>query len=447
MFVCLVMLLVLAPFPVGSVPDWAWKLEGGVAGGLLALWTVTRLRPAAAVPVALGPMLPFAVPFALLVAWIWLQTVPGLLPALQHPVWAEAGRVLGLDLAPTLSIDPTRSRIWLIRILLYGVVFFLALQMARDVKRAQHLFWALGIGAALYACYGLANHFAGSRDILWYADTARYPGVTATFVHRGSFATYAGLCLLCVTGLIVKRVQDEEIRTAGFLDAIRAGIEFTFGRSWFLLVAWAVLVVAIFLSESRAGSLSTLAALVVLSLAIGLRQASRWRATALLLFAVLSAASIFFASSGGDLAERLGAQDPLSYRLRGYEAIVGAIEERPLAGTGLGTFADAFAVVKPPEQRNNWAQAHNSYLEGALELGLPGYGLELLVLLALGWRCLAGARDRRRDGVFPAVGLAATVLIAIEATVDISLQNAAVVMTYAAMMGVAVAQSWRTARR
>ena len=58
--------------------------------------------------------------------------------------------------------------------------------------------------------------------------------------------------------------------------------------------------------------------------------------------------------------------------------------------------------------------------------------------------CLAGCLRRRRDRVFPAVGFAASVAVCAHAFVDFSLQIPAVAVTYAAVLGVGAAQSWRT---
>ena len=70
-----------------------------------------------------------------------------------------------------------------------------------------------------------------------------------------------------------------------------------------------------------------------------------------------------------------------------------------------------------------------------------------LTIAALFGRCLMGVRVRRRNAIYPCIGVAATVLIAVHSTVDFSLQNPAVAATYALLMGAAVAQSWPSAQQ
>jgi hypothetical protein len=67
-----------------------------------------------------------------------------------------------------------------------------------------------------------------------------------------------------------------------------------------------------------------------------------------------------------------------------------------------------------------------------------------LAILWLALVCLRGVWVRRRNWIYPAIGVAATVLVGAHALVDFSLQIPAVAYTYALIMGVAVAQSLPT---
>ena len=58
--------------------------------------------------------------------------------------------------------------------------------------------------------------------------------------------------------------------------------------------------------------------------------------------------------------------------------------------------------------------------------------------------CWVGIRRRRRDRVYPAIGVAATALVAAHSTVDFSLQIPAVSVSYAFILGLACAQSFPT---
>jgi O-antigen ligase len=90
--------------------------------------------------------------------------------------------------------------------------------------------------------------------------------------------------------------------------------------------------------------------------------------------------------------------------------------------------------------------AHNTYLEHLVELGVPATLFYAGPLLLFGY-CLRGLFVRRRDQLFPLVAVGATVLVALHALVDFSLQIPAVAVTYAALLGIGVAQATPSAKR
>ena len=61
--------------------------------------------------------------------------------------------------------------------------------------------------------------------------------------------------------------------------------------------------------------------------------------------------------------------------------------------------------------------------------------------------CAAGVRRRQRDVIYPAVAVAAIVLVGVHSAVDFSLQIPAVGATFALILGVGCAQSCSTRRQ
>jgi O-antigen ligase len=87
-------------------------------------------------------------------------------------------------------------------------------------------------------------------------------------------------------------------------------------------------------------------------------------------------------------------------------------------------------------------KAHNTYLELALEAGIPAAAALVLSVFSFAALCLL-ALLRRKAVRFALAGLGATVLVGAHALVDFSLQMPAVAITYAALLGVCAAQSLR----
>ena len=89
-------------------------------------------------------------------------------------------------------------------------------------------------------------------------------------------------------------------------------------------------------------------------------------------------------------------------------------------------------------------KTHNTYLENIFELGWPVAGILFLCVTWLLLVCWRGVRYRRRDWVYPATGVAATVLVGVHSLFDFSLQMPGTAITYACILGVASAQSYKS---
>ena len=212
-----------------------------------------------------------------------------------------------------------------------------------------------------------------------------------------------------------------------------------------ILVAVVVLATALLLTASRGGSLSTLFGLLVFVAASRRAGALPRRYVAGLTAFFGLAGVLVFVLSGEHLAKRLEHLDPASEaRTTVYTLIVEAIGDAPLLGTGYGTFPDVFPLYRDAsvEGTMRWQKAHNTYLENALELGLPAATALCLAIAACAMTCWRGLRRRRRNRVYPMVGLAATATVAAHATVDFSLQIPAIGIAYAFLLGIACAQSF-----
>jgi len=103
----------------------------------------------------------------------------------------------------------------------------------------------------------------------------------------------------------------------------------------------------------------------------------------------------------------------LRVRLAMWEASVRMLAEHPLAGIGLGRFASEVGAFQADEAvrgeyPTNRFDAHNQFLQMAVEVGAPGGALFLamfLTILGPAWAAFRKSRDALLAGVF--VGLAA----------------------------------------
>jgi O-antigen ligase len=437
-FVLLATSVGLAPLPFGGATGW---FDGAFAAGtglLLVLWAVATLQTGAGNAGALR--LP-ALLFAAALGWCLAQALMPAWPAAAHPAWREASEILGRPLPALIAPDPEAAVRGVLRLAGYAAVFFLCHAYAADERRARILLWTIASAATIASAYGLFSWIAGSRTVLWYERTFEAGNLSATFPNRNAFADYAALGLLCAMSITALRAALPAVSRPGFLWAAAIAVQYVLARSWVLVYAAVAIFAALVLTHSRAGLAAALLAIAVfLPLARPARMSRRTLLAAGAVAASVAAVLIWIAGAG--LGERLaklpGATDE---RLTIYRLTAGMIAERPLAGTGLGSFADVFPAVRTPEIRPRIDYAHNAFLENALEMGLPAAAAFYAALLAVVATCLRARRASGGVRVWPSLGIAATTLVAVHSLFDYSAQFPAVALTYAAILGIAAARS------
>ncbi len=130
-----------------------------------------------------------------------------------------------------------------------------------------------------------------------------------------------------------------------------------------------------------------------------------------------------------------------------YRTTWEAMQERPLLGTGYGTYADAFMAYNRPETGTYFLdKAHNTYLQLLMELGWPGALALLSSVGCLVFLCWRGLPAGTRGSVYPATVLACSTFVGIQSLVDFSLEMPANAVTYALLLGVGCAQVLRSGR-
>jgi hypothetical protein len=436
----LLLLVMLAPLPLGSNREWSWSLAAVVAALLTLAWLLSRLAPSA----RLNGHLPLAIPalFAVTCAWIVLQAVSWTPLAWHHPLWPLAGEALGVDLPGRVTLSVEDSLTATMRLLSYVLVFFLALQFGRDRKRAQAVFGWLTLAGLAYALFGLAVYWGGHQPAWLFGDRVLPHDLRSSFINRNHFATWQGLTILCAIAWFYHRMAKPEVKPYAVPLDREAQVEEFILKAWKPLTGLLLMVAALILTHSRGGFVATLGGTVAL-LALLDRRGRRGRAKSrVLVIAALVVTGIAFYLTSELLLDRINRTDiTTEERMAVFANVNRAIGDNPALGFGYGTFADSFRLYDQNESAVHYDRAHNTWLENAFELGLPAALALYAALAGLALTCLRGVRRRHRDWVFPATGVAASVLAGIHATVDFSLQLPAVAMLYATIMGVAVAQS------
>ena len=446
LFWTIVALVLLLPLPLGATYQWSWSLMACVVGAVLAVWSARVALGLQDVGFGLRSVWPLAVLFGIATAWIMLQAQSITASDWHHPLWATAAQILGGATASAVSLNPFDTLSGLVRLFAYAGIFWISLQYCRRGSRARQVLLAVIYGGLAYALYGIIGHLTGFEGIL-FGKAADADGLSGTFVNSNSFAIQAGLGLVCCTALLFVLVTHGSGTTASLKDRITSLVEIAAQRGWPLLLAWLMLLLALLLSHSRVGLVSTLLGLLSLTVIAGMTHAID-RRLALIFGALAAAGLIWVLAITGDhgLAGLLPTSLAGDESALVYDRLLAAINDSGALGTGFGTFEDAFRFYRTSDMHGNFNTANNTYLENVLELGVPAalalFGIFVFFLLL----CAIGIQRRRRDAVYPCVGFAATILVAAHAPFDFSLQIPAIMATYMLIMGAACAQCWSSRR-
>jgi O-antigen ligase len=441
----LLLLVLLAPLPLGSNREWSWSLAAVVAGALTLLWALlwarSRLRPSAPLNGRLHPLIPAL--FALACAWVVVQASAWSPAAWHHPLWPLAGEALQQDLPGRVSLAAEDSWTALMRLLAYALVFFLALQFGAERRRAQAVFGWLTLAGLAYGVFGLATYWGDFHPAWLFGERTLAHDVRSTFINRNHFATWQGLTILCAIAWFYQRMVRPEVKPYAVPLDREQRVEAFVLQAWKPLTGLLLMVAALILTHSRGGFVATLCGVIAL-LALLDRRARRGRAASrVLVVSALAVAAIAFYLTSEVLLDRINRTDiTTEERLAVFANVNRAIGDNPVLGFGYGTFADSFRLYDQNEAAVHYDRAHNTWLENSFELGLPAALALFAALGGLALTCWRGVARRHRDWVFPATGAAASALVGVHATVDFSLQLPAVAMLYATIMGVACAQAY-----
>lgn len=394
-------------------------------------------------PVALRRVWPAAAALAATGLWGVAQMSSWVPLTYQNPIWGMAREALELNVSGSISVNRDATALALLRLVTAACVFWLALQLGRFAWRAMLIVQAVAVIGFAYALYGLVAFFAFPKTILWFDKVHYLDAVTSTFINRNSYATYAAIGLIASVGAALSAFAAGANRGGG-RQAVRLMASLT-GPAGGWLAVGAIIALALVLTGSRGGITAGFLGLGVAAvLSVMLRRNRRSTAAVAAVLALLMVLGIAL-TFGELLATRLSAQGfRADDRLAVYATVMMSIWDQPLLGFGYGTFEHVFPMYRDAriDPIVKWDKAHNTYLEVFQGLGIPVAILFIAGVGSLIWRTFRGALGRRRNVTIPIVASAASVAVLVHGLVDFSLQIQGVTLTWLALLGVGVAQSW-----
>jgi O-antigen ligase len=402
---------------------------------LIALYACTRSISAELVGALNWTMLLSGV-FVILAV---LQSMP---LGIAHESWLDAQDFIG-GKSGVVSVSPEATISSTLRIVAPTLTFMLSIILFQGDESARLLLFILAIIGLLFAMFGLWEFVFSPDTLLFQARTYQMDGVTGPFVNRNTAATFFGITVILWVSLFMRR-----FKRIGVSGLKRFVLEMDNSKNKeliklaFCLSALLIVLVALFLTKSRAGITSSLfATACVLMLnakspnntgPLWIRRISIGAGSAAVLLALLWL-------YGSAVLTRLSDQSVFDDgRWCFFKSVLRASLDHPWTGLGLGTINFSFPAYRAPSCLSLGLvldRAHNGYLELFMGLGLPGLFILFIGITVLGCIYAVGIRQRRRFRSDVVSAQAVLILCILNSLFDFSLQITGVAIFAAAVFG------------
>ncbi len=470
-------ILVYVPLPIGSVGEgatfafeaativlflayWGWRLAvGGKREENCLLDGPLKSAPdPTGYPVRFPPVVRWLLGGFLVISIVQLIPLPLSIIRALSPRTAAIYASLARDGVPgwearrvwTLSLSPSKTAGELLLLVCIGIFAFLVVRVVRSRRQVTVLVLAM-LGSALFqAFYGMAAAFGGSTTILGTHRRLDLVSATGTYVNRNHYAGLLEMLFPLALGWLLVKARFFAMERGWSLRRrilwfSQESLQWTFLYG----LAAALIGLGIVFSRSRSGITVFLATLLLAVAALGFRGSGdeeaadaarrlRFRRMARLVFVGVAGAAVWLGV--GPVVERFAKLDLARDARRTFaENTLAIVSDFPLAGTGKGTFVDAYGMYERVDDRTKLSFAHDDYLDAAAENGIPAAAclgaaaIALVAALAVKWR-------RRRSGFAQGIGLGALLgmtALLLHSFTDFNFQVPANAIYFAALCGIA----------
>jgi len=341
-----------------------------------------------------------------------------------------------------LSIAPYATKTQLLVLVACVISFYLAMFAGSDRNGKRLLVYSLITLGISEAFYGFIQYLAGWQKIFFYTKKYDVMEATGTYINRNHYAGFLEMVIPFSLALAFHEfamLRGDESGRAWSLK--RLVVQERFPRAVFYLSLTIVLFASLVFSRSRMGIIASSASLLGISVLGKFKRGGLIVATVF----ILSVVTVVLWIGGGPIAARfasVGQEYTLSEgsRMSIWRDTVRLIAQRPIAGSGLGTFPVAYTAVQTTFLGNFVNHAHNDYLEIASDLGIP---MALILFGSFAWILVRSVRNVLFGGInfesAVSLGCAGSILaLLLHSLADFNLYIPANALIFSAILGLAM---------
>jgi tetratricopeptide (TPR) repeat protein/O-antigen ligase len=383
----LLCLLFFAPLMFGAVETWSLAVIETTSFALFFSWVLVRTRTGEPKLSVIKP--PFLVPIGLLVCIAILQVTP--LPASLLKIIAPHTSKVYQDVALiggspgwlTLSLYPHATVLELLRFLSNISVYVLTVQIVRNRNSTDVMTAAILITGVCIALTGMFQLGTSNRKLLWFREVRQLSHSFGPYVNRNHFAGLMEMLIPVCIGMSIYLLPSVRNK---YGNRVRVAEFFTHKKTNRLILYFAgviIMITGLFLSLSRGGIVGFSLGMFFFGIMLLTRNSTRmkgWIVAVSFLTVLLSVGWFGWMPVIERFAETTHADTSSTYRVNNWKDSLEIIKSYPLFGTGLGTYEYTYPRYKTFGGQERWEHAHNDYLEGAIEFGIPGLIIGMYII-------------------------------------------------------------------
>lgn len=445
-FFLIALVAAVAPWPLASI-EWRflalWAMIIGIAAPFL---DVSALRASHL------EFLKWTAGAAILVGlYALLQAAPSIGPMPENRVWQMSRDILRAPLTGSISVAPAQTLLVAGALALHVLLFFAAFVAGAQARRARFIVMVVLFSGVANAVIGWLLFQMDPRQLLWMEFQQPRGQPSGTFPNRNHASTMFAACGTGFLAMALSRAFSV-IPSGGlpFRSAVQVMLFRPPPHLMLPLAGTMICFVLTVVTLSRAGLAVFLFGAFLAFAVLSWRSFKAAWGTVVVagvaLFGLFVLARIGIGRFGDRFVSQQLAQDE---RFDAYRAMARMVLDHFWFGVGLGNFELAFPAYRTTEMSSRlvWEYAHSSPLQLIIELGLPMGLLAAALPLAIIGVCFVGALNRKRDADLPLIGAVFGTVGFAHSTVDFSLQIPGFGLAYAAVLGAATAQSFRTSQQ
>jgi O-antigen ligase len=340
---------------------WLLFIFGVLAFGSVEVWAQSSIEIGAAV---------------LLVAWAVILCFDSEMKIYANPLFVPILGFLAVGVAQLVfhaTAYPFLTRLELLRLLAYFIIFFLTVQAFRRREDLEAMAWVLVIFCFGVSLLGIIQHFTSEGKIYWFRELANGGDLFGPYVNRNDFAGFIELTLPTGLSLMVFRGVRRDVFPL-------------------VVVLTVVPISAMILAGSRGGIICLIFQVAILAILARTRRGTEGPRVAPLAIVVVGALALIAWVGVGKAIDRfssLPSKDvSISRRFSMSRGALGIFRDYPVAGAGLGTLVAIYPRYETLYDGLVVDHVHNDYAEALAETGLVG----ALCVLSFLWLLFREAR-------------------------------------------------------